>query len=192
MVRQFLTYRDGQALLDLISLWDQRRFDHGRAASELVADLYRATRDVLDRPGKLEPDDAEQARNLALWAAMVLAWEERLLQDASGHQLIADAFVVTLEQLGRDFLARDVRDHTTDRLGNVWQDLYQSLARAAHHHHSDALAGARSRLLFALDRFLKATTDTPPRWLAMLSQRVRQAALEWERVQQAMELADDE
>ena len=189
-LRDFLRHRDGQALLDLVALYDQRHFDRGDTASAMMKNLYHATRNVLDKPGWTGSSEREQGLSMALWAAMIVAWERRVILASSGPRLTADSFITSLERLGRDFLARDIRDQKADRLAGLWHELYLSLAVIGHDQPM-ALTRARNMLLLALDRFLMTMMQSQqPRWLAVLSQRVEDAAHALERQDQVAEQED--
>jgi hypothetical protein len=170
----------------------ETRYRDGLTAHALISELHRATEGLIRhaargeqvqegfRPGP-EMRGASVADS-ALWACVLLAWEERLNQSSPATAISVrrgpDLLIALVDQVGRDYAARAESPDEGRRLGGLWPLVRQSLHRVALQD-ADPLAGPRTRLVQALHEvLLNATGRHVPGWLDRLKEGTAAALAE--------------
>ncbi|WP_050983391.1 hypothetical protein [Methylorubrum extorquens] len=162
---------------DLLCGLDERRAERGWSTHHLVADLYRLTSRLLEpashpRRARLGARSRVAAPRLAegaaLWAALLLAWEDALIrsveEDRHGYRRGPDLIVPALAGLGRDFLAREERAEAGDPLNGRRAGLARALSRGGmdvRDGPGDPLASVRNTLVRALAAMLARFGEGP-------------------------------
>lgn len=144
LLRQLRQIVDGRHPRDLpqfiASLEDRYLSDVN--AQAMVADMYRMTDTLLSSPGNASRrGDIMKAKTgvavredfgvgAPLWAALLLLWEDRLVERTRGLDLRrrhgSDMTIVNWERMARDFLARAERAKAEDPLAGLWTTLRQT------------------------------------------------------------------
>lgn len=123
----------------------EERYRSAPTAAALIADMYRMTESLLRTPDKaarqrphetimsggVARGDADM--NAPLWAALVLAWEDQLIESSRVQDFRRrrgpDMTTVRWQQMGRDFLARAERECDEDPLAGLWAALRRALTK---------------------------------------------------------------
>ena len=186
LLRRLVADEDSWQLISLVRSLNERR-RQGWAVAPLIADVYRITRRLLreiDRPSVSQSVQygghpsgyvAQEYRSL-LWAALLLAWEDRLRQStrsmATSEGRGPNIFASAVDQLGRVFLARSSWQHDRDGMEGLWPDLNAALAKVDGYE-SDRVAVARASVVRGLARRLAAGDRGAARlWLTQLHRTV--------------------
>lgn len=191
-LRRFVDDQEPSRLVDLIQAL-QTKYRGGSTAVNVVRELYRATERLLASTGPANRNGAQMRGALTdrwvddrsrirviIWTATVLSWQHRLLDscgDEDGEvRRKPDLLLVTLEQLGQEYLARCRSSHVMDPLFGLWPDLRRATLTPGEM--ADKVSAARSRILHEFAHFLRAGMDVreEPRWLARLLALIVDAA----------------
>lgn len=107
--------------------------------------------------------------NVWLWAALVLAFTPRLfqieLQDA-GQRPVADLSLVTVDQMGREFLRRIAQGGEGDPLSGFWPELEEIILRARKEDEKEITV--QGKLVRLLKLQMEPRSPNEPRWIASL------------------------
>jgi hypothetical protein len=194
LLRSFVASKDGWDLVQLVVALEQRYRD-GLTGQALISELYRATEGLIRQAARGEqvqerfkPGPETQGASVAdsaLWAGVLLAWEERLSQSspaaAIGLRRGPNLLITLIDQLGRDYAARAELPTEGGRLDGLWPQIRWSLNSIALQE-TDPLAGPRMRLVQALHEvLLNATGRTVYPWLDRLKEGTAAALAEAER-----------
>ncbi|MCF4124486.1 hypothetical protein [Methylobacterium sp. SyP6R] len=179
-LRRLLARHRGWDRFALVRTLDDRLARDGWTALAVIAELHRATASILEQPNYSAEHGVMKSVgiiDLVLWAALLLSWDGRFravaATDADGYRRRPSCLVITLDELGRDFLARADLTVDVDPLAGVWAGLDDALMRIATSP-TDALGSVRMATLDALhQRLCCATTDIA--WMLRLRRRVRRA-----------------
>jgi DNA polymerase III delta prime subunit len=141
-LRKFVGQNDPGALSDLLHGL-AARFPSGRSGRELADELGRLTQNLFavadrasrghdargtERPPQHSSGYRDQvATGVVLWATVLLAWTPRLSEVGSvtAGKPVADASLVEVQQLGREFTRRFTRANAADPVSGLWSPLDQ-------------------------------------------------------------------
>lgn len=186
-LRNLTELRREQDLVDFVSGLDERRSGCGWTTAELLSEIYRKSSVLLRSSVPFGSRLAQRGRvsprrifdGGLLWAALLLAWEERLgssqHEETTGYRRGPDTVVTNLAGLGRDFLARapDVED--ADPLAGRWSALGRTLGLRVE---EGPLARPRAELLDAIEAAIVRTPGAHHGWILRLLVKVM-AARSW-------------
>ena len=160
------------------------RFPSGRTGREIADELARRAqtlfkpgigarptrRNCTGRRGSYpEAGDGAPNPNVCLWAAIVLAFTPRLfrieLQEA-GRKPNADLSLVTVDQIGREFLRRLPGKHGGDALAGQWSALEEVVLRVRNEAEDERTA--QGKLVLLLEAKLRTTSTGEPSWVGSL------------------------
>ncbi|MGD9729046.1 MAG: hypothetical protein AB7V39_22060, partial [Nitrospiraceae bacterium] len=160
------------------------RFPSGRTGREVADELARRAQ-TLFKPGvgaRLTQRDCAGRRgfypvagdgapktNVWLWASIVLAFTPRLfrieLQEAGGKPT-ADLSLVTVDQMGREFLRRLSGEYGGDALVGLWPALEEVVLRVRNEAEDERTV--QGKLVQLLAAKLRATSIGEPSWVGFL------------------------
>lgn len=177
-LRKFVGQDDPGALSDLL-YGLSARFPSGRSGRELADELGRLTQNLFavagsasrgrargtERPPQISSGYRDQ---MVLWAAVLLAWTPRLSEvgSATARKPVADASLVEVDQLGRDFMRRLAQANQTDPVSGLWSALEQVIKIVRlEEEEPETVQGL---LVSVLARGLGEVTLGEPRWISRL------------------------
>lgn len=181
-LRKFVGQNDPGALSDLLHGL-AARFPSGRSGRELADELGRLTQNLFavarsasrgrargtERPPQNSSGYRDQTvTGVALWAAILLAWTPRLSEvgSATARKPVADASLVEVDQLGRDFTRRLAQANLTDPVSGLWSALEQVIKIVRlEGQEPETVQGV---LVSVLARGLGEATPGEPRWISRL------------------------
>ena len=182
-LEELVVTNDPAALVQFIVSLESRCRSRPRAET-IVGEIYRGTERLLlaaeralRQPGSNSISPSRVARgdlgfSEVLWAALVLVWEDRLLEHARSQDFRArrgpDITIVRWEQMGREFLVRTERGDKEDPLAGRWADLRRALMTRRAEDASVPVAN-RAKVVRSLAHYL---SEAPERrrcaWLSKL------------------------
>jgi hypothetical protein len=182
-LEELVVTNDPAALVQFIVSLESRCRSRPRAET-IVGEIYRWTERLLltaeralRQPGSNSISASRVARgdlgfSEVLWAALVLVWENRLLEHARSQDFRArrgpDITIVRWEQMGREFLVRTERGDEEDPLAGRWADLRRALMTRRGEDASVPVAN-RAKVVRSLAHYL---SEVPERgrcaWLSKL------------------------
>lgn len=183
-LRKFVGQNDPRALSDLLHGL-AARFPSGRSGRELADELGRLTQNLFapvagspspgrargtERPPQHSSGYRDQvATGVVLWAAVLLAWTARLSEVGSAivaRRPVADASLVEVDQLGREFIRRLTRANQADPVSGLWSALEQVIKIVClEGEEPETVQGV---LVSVLARELGQATPGEPRWISRL------------------------
>lgn len=185
-LRKFVGQNDPGALSDLLHGL-AARFPSGRSGRELADELGRLTQNLFAAAGSASrgrargteraPQDRSGDRDqiaigVVLWAAVLLAWTPRLSEvgSAMARKPVADASLVEIDQLGREFIRRLTRASQADPVSGLWSALEQviriaKVVRAEGEQEPETVQGV---LVKVLAPALGEARPGEPRWISRL------------------------
>jgi len=182
-LRKFVGQNDPGALSDLLHGL-AARFPSGRSGRELADELGRLTQNLFavagspslgrargtERPPQHSSGYRDQvATGVVIWAAVLLAWTARLSEVGSAivaRRPVADASLVEVDQLGREFIRRLTRANQADPVSGLWSALEQVIKIVRlEGEEPETVQGV---LVSVIARGLGQATPGEPRWISRL------------------------
>lgn len=182
-LRKFVGHNDPGSLSDLLHGL-AARFPSGRSGRELADELGRLTQNLFvplaasasrgrargtERAPQHSSGDRDQiAIGVVLWAAVLLARTPRLSEvgSATTKKPVADASLVEVDQLGREFTRRLTRANQTDPVSGLWSALEQVIKMARlEGEEPETVQGV---VVSVLARGLGEARPGEPRWISRL------------------------
>ncbi|KRR26208.1 hypothetical protein CQ14_21265 [Bradyrhizobium lablabi] len=160
------------------------RFPSGRTGREVADELAKHAQTLfkpgVDRQFRLRnragrrglsalPGYDTSKTNVWLWAAIVLAFTPRLfrieLQEA-GRRPVADLSLVTVDQMGREFLRRIAQEDEGDPLSGLWPELEEVILGARKEDEKEITVQGKLEQLLKLQ--MEPRSPNEPRWIGSL------------------------
>lgn len=181
-LRKFVGQNDPGALSDLLHGL-AARFPSGRSGRELADELGRFTQNLFAAAGSASRERVrgtarlpqhrsgyrdQIATGVMLWATVLLAWTPRLSEvgSATARKPVADASLVEVDQLGREFIRRLRRANQADPVSGLWSALEQVIKIVRlEGEEPETVQGV---LVSVLARGLGEARPTEPRWISRL------------------------
>jgi hypothetical protein len=107
--------------------------------------------------------------NVWLWTAIVLAFTPRLFQielQATGQRPVADLSLVTVDQMGREFLRRIAEEDEGDPLSGLWPELEDVILGARKEDEKEITV--QGKLVQLLKLQMEPQSPNEPHWVASL------------------------
>ena len=173
-LRELIACRSAYALPELIRGLE-RKYRRGWTARELTHELFRITQKLLDQSGmsarrRETGSGAAEEHDLAviIWTAMLLGWTDRLLEQQAQQDSKPrpNLFLVTVDQLGRDFVRRCSPQMIGDPLAGLWPDLQEAIMTSVPN--SDEPKSPKMKLVSEFAGYLNHPSAEDPRCLVRL------------------------
>ena len=173
-LRELIACRSAYALPELMRGLE-RKYRRGWTARELTHELFRITQKLLDQSGmSARPREAangvkeEHALAVVIWTAMLLGWTDRLVEQQAQQDSKPrpNLFLVTVDQLGRDFVRRCSPQMMGDPLAGLWPDLREAIVTSASN--ADGPKTSKMKLVSEYAAYLSRPSAENPPWLVRL------------------------
>ena len=135
-LRQFVASRSSNALGELIRGLERKCRD-GWTVRRLTHEIFRITQKLLDRSDWSTGAEGtpsiqamqEQDLGVVVWTSTLLGWTDRLLETQAEvtSKPRPNLFLVTVDQLGRDFMRRCSPEMAGDPLASLWSDVRRAI-----------------------------------------------------------------
>ena len=174
-LRQFVASRSSNALGELIRGLERKCRD-GWTVRRLTHEIFRITQKLLDRSDLSTGAEGtpsiqamqEQDLGVVVWTSTLLGWTDRLLETQAEvtSKPRPNLFLVTVDQLGRDFMRRCSPEMAGDPLASLWSDVRRAIPTLLSE--PDEPKTPKMRLVSELAAYLDRLGAENSRWITRL------------------------
>ena len=174
-LRQFVASRSSNALGELIRGLERKCRD-GWTVRRLTHEIFRITQKLLDRSDLSTGAEGtpsiqamqEQDLGVVVWTSTLLGWTDRLLETQAEvtSKPRPNLFLVTVDQLGRDFMRRCSPEMVGDPLASLWSDVRRAIPTSLSE--PDEPKTPKMRLVSELAAYLDRLGAENSRWITRL------------------------